>query len=110
VQKARNAQEVAVDALRGDGHLDQVDRRAPRVPHRRGGISAEVLVEVGEELIRDHRQMRRGVTGVDGRTQAAFDERDAKSGQLQQIGRGDPGDATTDDGHVDRDVAIERRE
>ena len=93
----------------GDG-VNLGDGCEPRIPDRLCVVTTEAIHQVRQPLVRHHRQVRAGVTGIDLRAPIPFDQRDRLASPREEIRGGQSGDAPADDHHVHALIALDPRE
>lgn len=109
VQKSVHAFEVAGDTKCADGRFDLRDGRQTGVPDGTSVIAPEPLRQFGDGGVGDHRQVRRGVPGVDRRAAFALDDRHGLTGQRKQVGRSQTGDAAPHDDDINPFIPLHAR-
>ena len=107
VEVAGHPREVAVDRFLADDGVDLRNRCEARIPHSLCVIAADAPDQIRQLHVGDHRQMRRGVAGVDFRASLALEQRHAAAGERQEVRGCEAGNAAADHRDVDRLVAVQ---
>ena len=110
VEVAVHPLERAVDFVLAGNLVNLGNRGTPGVPRRLRVRPAEALHELLQPRVRDHRQMRARVSGIDLRAAAALEQHDRAPRRGEQIGGREPSDAAADDDDVGVGLVFERRE
>src|SRR6185436_1571249 len=107
MQVAVDPVKAAVDLFFPGDVVDLCHRGEAGIPRGLRVRSPESFHQFTQAHVGDHREVRAGVSGVDGRAAIALEQCDRASGHGQQIRRGQSRDATAYDDDVDVEVAIE---
>lgn len=102
--------EVAIDGRFAHDGIDEVHGGQSGIPRSLGVVRASLVRQVVQPPVGHHRHMRGRVTGVAAAAAAAFEHCHAPARRGQQPGGGQAGDAAANDGDIDVEIAVDRRE
>ena len=104
---ARHPLPRAVDRFIDDDGIDLRQRGESGSPYGLSMVAPEIVHEADEVAIGNSGDVSTRVPCIDAADPVPVDDRDAFSRTLQQVCRGQAGDAAADDRHVDAQIAFE---
>src|ERR1043166_7406075 len=110
VEIARHPFECAADMFRAHDVVNLIDGDRASFPKCFATVLAELLDDLMQTKIGDHREMGSRMTGVGGSATSALDQSHACSGFFQKISGRNPGETATHDGDININVVVNRWE